>query len=516
MCLAAVPAVEVLVLYGTEYGFAREIAAKVATALRAQRIRASVKDMAEVPSGIPLAANTDGASQAALLICSTHGDGVPPPEAREFFDWLASGAAPKLAGLPFSVCALGDTSYTHFCKAGRALDARLLALGGGVTTPRVDINREDWAAVDAWIAAAVDSLVARTLPPRAPRAASGASSGGASAAALPHGKARPFSAALVAKQGLCVLDGPDDKDTVRLEFDIRGSGLDYLPGDALGVFPTNNAPEVARLLSALGAHGDEAVSAPAWCLPGAAPTLPLRDALAGYYDLRDPRSTLLAWLAERAAQADERAMLMSLLEHGTDAARNKPLATFLAQRHVSDVLAAARSAPVTWQDVLPHLRQLQPRLYSISSSPVRCVGVLLSFCVADTCFAQLERPGHVSITVAVVRYTALSVPRVGVASTFLAERLAVGSTAPVYVAKNPDFRLPGTVGFYAVCAELAEHANHAASVAVPIIMVGPGTGLAPFRAFIQHRQLGSALEAKGEAVLYFGCRHRAKDFLYGA
>jgi sulfite reductase (NADPH) flavoprotein alpha-component len=129
------------------------------------------------------------------------------------------------------------------------------------------------------------------------------------------------------------------------------------------------------LLSALGAHGDEVVPAPAWRLSGASPTLPLRDALAVYYDLRDPRPTLLSWLAERAAQADERASLVSLLEHGTDAARNKPLAAFLAPQHVSDVLAAAPSAPVTWQDVLPHLRQLQPRLYSISSSPVRCVGV---------------------------------------------------------------------------------------------------------------------------------------------
>ena len=439
-------------LYGTEYGFAREIAAKVAAALRVLRIRATVVDMAAVPSGMPLAADAVGAAQAALFICSTHGDGVPPPEARDFFDWLASDAAPKLAGLPFSVCALGDTSYTHFCKAGRALDARLLALGGGVTTPRVDINREDWVAVDAWIAAAVDALVALKLPPRAPRAACGASSAGAPAAQLPHGKARPFSATLVAKQGLCVLDGPNDKDTVRLEFDIRGSGLDYLPGDALGVFPTNDPPEVARLLSALGAHGDEMVPAPAWRTASVAATLPLRDALAQCYDLRDPRPTLLTWLAERVTLADERGSLLALLEQGTDAGRNQPLAAFLAERHVSDVLCAARSATVTWHDVLPHLRQLQPRLYSISSSPVRFL-YLGSRVVRLTCCApQLERAGHVSITVAVVRYTALSMPRVGVASTFLVERLAVGAAVPVYVAKNPDFRLPGATCAALVCS----------------------------------------------------------------
>ena len=446
---AAVAAVEVLVLYGTEYGFAREIASKVAAALRGRRIRALVKDMAEVPCGLPLAAGTDGAAQAALFICSTHGDGVPPPEARDFFDWLASDAAPTLARLPYSVCALGDTSYTHFCKAGRSLDARLLALDGSASTPRVDVNREDWVAVDAWIAAAVDALVALKLPARAPRSAVGASSADAPAAPLPHGKSRPFGATLVAKQGLCVLDGPDDKDTVRLEFDISGSGLEYLPGDALGVFPTNDGPEVARLLCALGAHGDEPVPAPTWRMPGAPAILSLRDALSACYDLRDPRPTLLTWLAERATLAAERAALTSLLEHGTDSSQNKPLAAFLAQRHVSDVLVAARSAPVTWQAVLPHLRQLQPRLYSISSSPVRdeLADCIFWLGASDSCAAQLERAGHVSVTVAVVRYTALSVPRVGVASTFLAERLAVGSTVPVYIAKNPDFRLPGEAAF---------------------------------------------------------------------
>ena len=436
-------------LYGTEYGFAREIASKVAAALRGRRIRALVKDMAEVPCGLPLAAGTDGAAQAALFICSTHGDGVPPPEARDFFDWLASDAAPTLARLPYSVCALGDTSYTHFCKAGRSLDARLLALDGSASTPRVDVNREDWVAVDAWIAAAVDALDALKLPPRAPRSAVGASSADAPAAPLPHGKSRPFGATLVAKQGLCVLDGPDDKDTVRLEFDISGSGLEYLPGDALGVFPTNDGPEVARLLCALGAHGDEPVPAPTWRMPGAPAILSLRDALSACYDLRDPRPTLLTWLAERATLAAERAALTSLLEHGTDSSQNKPLAAFLAQRHVSDVLVAARSAPVTWQAVLPHLRQLQPRLYSISSSPVRdeLADCIFWLGASDSCAAQLERAGHVSVTVAVVRYTALSVPRAGVASTFLAERLAVGSTVPVYIAKNPDFRLPGEAAF---------------------------------------------------------------------
>jgi sulfite reductase (NADPH) flavoprotein alpha-component len=330
-----VPAVEAVVLYGTEYGFAKEIAAKLVGTLRSEfSIRATALDMAECPTGGPLALVGTGdasAPQAVLLVCSTHGDGVPPPEARDFCDWLGGKGAPSLEGYPFAVCALGDTGYTHFCKAGRALDSRLEALGGSRLARREDVNREDWPAVDAWIAAAAGALAAAALPPRAPRAApAGADAAAAPAKALPHGKARPFRAALVDKEGLCVLDGtarcaclpiaplvpiecaltraricralltgPDDKDTVRLEFDIAGSGLEYAPGDALGVFPVNAPAEVERLLAALGATGAERVPPPAWRLPGGdAPLMALRDALAECYDLRDPRPAMLTWMAE--------------------------------------------------------------------------------------------------------------------------------------------------------------------------------------------------------------------------
>ena len=199
--------------------------------------------MADHPKGLDAAS---AGYQAVLVVCSTQGDGVPPSDARDFCDWLSSPGAPPLAGLPFSVCALGDKSYTHFCRCGKQLDARLEALGGCRASARADVDREDWSAINEWMAAAIAALGAAKLQPQAPRIAA-AAAGGAGAA---HSKSRPFTARLVAREGLCVLSGPDDKDTVRLEFDIEGSGLDYLPGDALGVWPQNEPAEARHRIPA--------------------------------------------------------------------------------------------------------------------------------------------------------------------------------------------------------------------------------------------------------------------------
>ena len=277
--------------------------------------------------------------------------------------------------------------------------------------------------------------------------------------------------------------------------------------------------QVARVIKAMGAKSWDPVPRPKdHYLGSGGTTLTLSEALAACYDLRSPRPELLLVL-QRKAGASGAPQLTAALAEGSDPAKAPSLAAWLAERHVADVLAVAPSVRLTAADLLPCLRQLQPRLYSISSSP-------------------LEATGRVCITVAVVRYASLGAPRVGVCSTYTAERLAVGATAPVYVTKNPDFRLPP-------------------SLATPIIMVGPGTGLAPFRAFIHHRlalaaaaglapatakasakgaakgakaaakaaaggsehangaENGSAEGSLGAAVLYFGCRHQAKDYLYG-
>lgn len=211
--------------------------------------------MADHPEGYDLAAE-----QAALLVCSTQGDGVPPTEAREFCDWLTGGKAGALPKLHYSVLALGDTSYPHFCRCGRTLDAALATAGATALAPRVDIDKEDWPAIDGWLSAvqaALPALGLRSISETGvPGAGAAAGAGDSSAAAAAkrgrHSKARPYLARVAALESLCaVADKKADKDTVRVEFDLGASGLEYAPGDALGIYPTN-APEVLWVVVVYG------------------------------------------------------------------------------------------------------------------------------------------------------------------------------------------------------------------------------------------------------------------------
>ena len=491
---------EVAVYYGTEYGFAREIAQEAVVALHAARtaggcaFRATAVDLAALPRGDATwrSSAAGAAPQAALFIVSTHGDGVPPPEARPFFDWLAKGDTGGLVVPPFSVLALGDTSYTHFCAAGRLLDARLAQLAGRAPcVARAEVNREDYPVVRAWIAASVATLSTMALPPRGKR--DGAPAGDA-AEALPLGesKLRPLWAQLAERTSLCVVeDGDADKDTVRVCFDLcpgaAPAALHYQPGDALGVWPRNAPAEVAALVAALHADAETPVAPPPWfgaphaADPVAGGDVTLGEVLTSCYDLREPKPSLLAWLVSNAGPGAAAAGAGEV-----DWSSLASVEAFAASRHVADVLVAAAPflpAPLQLAQLPTLMRQLQPRLYSISSSPLESGGAA-------------GAPRRVELTVAVVRYTdAHGVPRGGVCSTFLCSRLVVGTAAPVFISRNPDFRLPKALG-------------------TPIIMVGPGTGLAPFRAFIAHRlALGHA--PCGRAVLFFGSRSPDKDFLYG-
>lgn len=512
--------------YGTEYGFAREIAGEAVSALHAVKdaangervFRARAVDLASLPRGDASWKTAETAPQGALFVVSTHGDGVPPPEARPFFDWLSAAVksnSPATNGVapPFSVCALGDTTYTHFCAAGKQLEQRLVVLGQSSGDgkenfapfyERADINREDWPAVRAWIFGSVKALTDMRLPPRGALAAANGHHGGADTAhveeLLPPGetKSRPLWATLIERQSLCcVTDPASDKDTIRVAFDIAGAdavqpALGYLPGDALGVWPRNCDEEVSRMMAALGAQPGTQVAAPSWYgLPhssavatSGAKTVAIEEALACCYDLREAKPQLLAWVREQVAKS-------APVANGNGTAHvnwsdAKAVETFASSTHVADVLAAAApmlAAPLPLSQLPSMLRQLQPRLYSISSSPM-----------------EVGAAGRtaVHLTVAIVRYTdPAGVARGGVCSTFVGEHLALGARAAVFVSRNPDFRLP-------------------AVLQTPIIMVGPGTGLAPFRSFIAQRLALQAVspDACGRSLLFFGCRSSDKDFLY--
>ncbi|GLC44408.1 hypothetical protein PLESTB_000472800 [Pleodorina starrii] len=490
----------VTVMYGTEYGFSKEIAEKLCGQLRAAGdFWPYLENMADHPTGYDFSK-----AQVALVACSTQGDGVPPTEARDFCEWLFAGKSGSLAHIKFAVCALGDKSYTHFCRCGKMLDAALESAGATRLVDRIDVNKEDWPAVDGWLAAVVNAVKGLALQSFAELGIATSASAGAEKGSAPKkwGKSRPYLGTVLALEGLCNLSDADDKNTVRMELDLGDSGLTYLPGDALGLYPTNDTKAVEELIRVMGAAPSEMVPVPGWHYEegdGPRDSMPLAEALAKCFDVRSPKPELLKLLVaalDTATHANGHANgvgshIASACQEQLRAALsdNAAMERYLAPRHVVDVLEDAAPAKLSTAQVLSCLRQLQPRLYSISSSP-------------------LEDPRRVQVTVAEVKYKSLDRARIGVCSTMISERLQAGSRVPLYVHKNPDFRLPP-------------------SASTPIIMVGPGTGLAPFRSFILQRLLeqqqqqqsqgGSESGAPpGRMVLYFGCRRRDQDFLYGS
>ena len=392
-------------------------------------------------------------AKKAVIISSTWGDGDAPDNAVNFWNWLKADTAPRLENLEFAVLGLGDKNYSDFCGASKKFDARLEALGAKRLAPRGECDTDYEAATRKWLdglweklgGAASNSVVA----------VNDASSNGHIAPAKPAGfdKTNPFPARLL--KNLPLNGDGSAKEVRHYEIALGGSGLAYEVGDALGVLPTNCDALVTEVLAALGATGDEPVAMEN-------SVVPLRLALTQNFELGRPTSELLAEIAKRIP-ASELAPLLA-----PDKADD--LKKWLYGRDVLDVLLLAPKT-ISVAELLPLLRKLSPRLYSISSSPK-------------------SHPGEVHLTVGAVRYEKHGRHRKGVASTFLADR--AGDIVKIFVNPSHGFRPP---------------ANDDA----PMIMVGPGTGIAPFRAFLEER---AATGAKGKNWLFFGDQKRSADFLY--
>ena len=286
----------------------------------------------------------------------------------------------------------------------------------------------------------------------------------AAADAPAYSKDHPFPARVTENR---LLNKPGSaKETRHFVVNIAGSGLHYKVGDSLGVYPENRATEVTELLAHLGATGEELVSPAMLKLP--APQ-PVRSLLTSRLALAGPTRRMIETLAGKATDAEEKAKLTGLLLPES----KEVLASFLDDREFVDLLTEFPSAKLTPQELVDHMRKLMPRLYSIASSPK-------------------VHPTEIHLTVAVVRYETNHRERVGVCTTFLSDRVLVGSTpTPVFVSHS-HFGLPE-------------------DAAKDVIMVGPGTGIAPFRAFVQDRV---ASGATGRNWVFFGDQHRATDFLY--
>jgi sulfite reductase (NADPH) flavoprotein alpha-component len=434
---AAAPLVPLTILFGSQTGTAEGLAKRVAKDAGKRGFAATILDMAQ--TDLAKLAN----EKNLLVITSTYGDGEPPDNAKPLHTAVGAAATagqPTLGSVRFSVCALGDTNYTQFCKCGADFDTWFEKLGATRVTPRTDCDLDYEEKFSAWLSAALSAFAPTSAAPAASESKTESSSSKAPAG---HSRSNPFPALLLTSRNLNA-DG-SAKQVHHIEFDLSGSGLVYEAGDALGVVPHNCPAHVAEVLTALGYDGEEAVPAPDGT------SVPLRRALVEFYDLGKPTAELLAHYAVSGGGG-----------------------TAVATHHVVDVLAARPDTKLAPTDFVRLLKKIQPRLYSISSSPK-------------------AHPGQVHLTVGAVRYEKDGRPRKGVCSTFLADRAQPGAgRVGVFVHTNTAFRPP-------------------ANGDLPVIMVGPGTGIAPFRAFLQERR---ASGARGKNWLFFGDQRAATDFLY--
>ncbi|CAI0863348.1 Sulfite reductase [NADPH] flavoprotein alpha-component [Serratia rubidaea] len=387
-----------------------------------------------------------------IVVASTQGEGEPAEEAVALHKFLHSKKAPKLNETAFAVFGLGDTSYENFCQSGKDFDAKLAELGAERLVERVDADVEYQDLATAW-----RKQVVTVLKDRAPTesVAPGVLAGGAVDLldSSPYSKEQPLTAQLAVNQK--VTGRNSDKDVRHIEIDLGDSGLRYQPGDALGVWFDNDPALVDELVQLLWLKGDETVEVDG-------KTLSLSDALRSHYELTQNTTPIVEKYA--ALARDEK--LLALV---ADKAALQQYA------HNTPIVDMVRQAPVelSAEQLLGLLRPLTPRLYSIASS-------------------QAETENEVHVTVGVVRYDIDGRARAGGASSFLADRLEEDGDVRVFIEHNDNFRLP-------------------ANPDTPVIMIGPGTGIAPFRAFMQQRDADGA---GGKNWLFFGNPHFTEDFLY--
>ena len=415
---AAAPAAltPLTLVFASQTGTAERLAKKAAKLASKRGFAPTLLDAAQ--------ASVEKLSQenAVLVLASTYGEGEPTDNAKALLTALRSASGTPFSKLRFSLCALGDSKYAKFCQAGKDFDHLLEKLGARRISERVECDVGEDDKYTKWLDAALSGLSATATPNTADPAADD------------DDEPKPFLAPVLSVHH--VTDEGSAKEVNHVVFSLKDSPLTYSAGDALSVLPTNDPALVTETLAALGCDGEEAIGETS-----------LRHALTNTFDLSKPTAELLALLNLSSANP--------------------------APFHVIDALLAVPSAKPKAAAFIATLKKLQPRLYSISSSPA-------------------AHPGEVHLTVGAVRYETAGRPRSGLCSIFLAERALAAGKVQVGVHANNSFRLPENTD-------------------TPVIMIGPGTGIAPFRAFLEAR---AETNAKGKNWLFFGDQHEKSDFLY--
>jgi sulfite reductase (NADPH) flavoprotein alpha-component len=394
-----------------------------------------------------------GQEKLLLIVASTQGEGEQAEEAVALHKFLQSKKAPNMKDTAFAVFALGDTSYEFFCQAGKDFDTRLGELGAERLLDRVDADVEYKEAAESWRKRIVDVLKQRVPADTGAQAAPTLAGSVNQVDSSPYSKEAPLTATLSVNQKITGRDS--DKDVRHLEIELGDSGLRYQPGDALGIWFENDPQLVQEIVELLWLKGDEIVEVND-------KKLSLSEALQHHIELTQNTTPII-----------EKYAALCRDEHLTGLLADKPALQQYAQTVPFADMVRRAPTELDAQQLVDLLRPLTPRLYSIASS-------------------HAETETEVHITVGVVRYDIDGRPRSGGASGFLADRLEEDGEVKVFIEHNDNFRLP-------------------ASPETPVIMIGPGTGIAPFRAFIQQRDNDGAT---GKNWLFFGNPHFTDDFLY--
>lgn len=450
------PSLKIAVLYASQSGTAEGLARKVAKELKSKGHIASLTSLeGYTPASLI-------AERYAIIIASTYGEGEAPDAARPFYEQLCLEHFPCCENLSYAVLALGDSNYENFCKFGIDLDQKLAALAGTRLCERVDCDVDLDEGFAMWKSALynrIDEIVAARPARSAPSCsiAVAASRIKEPSPSPSHTRENPYIAELIEKRPLT--RDVSSKLTLHVAFDISGSNVRYEAGDACGVIPQNDLQLVEEILHALNFSASIPVQLPK------TGTTTLMDALHNHLQI----TRLTRKMIEAYATIGQCQTLFGLLVPEQQAHLEK----YTYDRGLIDLLHDYPGVLRDPADLVAMLPRLAPRLYSISSSPS-------------------AHAGEIHTTVAVVRYRSHNRERGGVCSTLLADRTATGESLPVYIQPNKRFRLP-------------------ADPAAPIIMIGPGTGIAPFRSFLHERR---ALNHTGRNWLFFGERSASTDFLY--
>ena len=440
---------QITILYGTQTGNSEGVAREAAQIAKASGLTPQVMDLGDCQvAQLPQ-------MERIVIVCSTYGEGEMPDNAEEFWETLKADDAPTLKGIPFAVLALGDTNYDLFCEAGRLLDERLAELGAERIVERLDCDVDYEKPARQWLESLMPSIATKGQSGSGPALPSVADDG---ATAKKWSRTNPYRAKLLRKEVLSK-EG-SGKEIVHYEIDLGDSGIDYRAGDVVNIFPLNEASYVNAILEILRCSGDEQIP-----IGDEGEQITLRQALTEVYDIRRPSPDLISLFAERSGDLS----LNKLLEKGDKEALDE----YLYGKDTLDLMESFGKIPLSAAEFCRLCKPIAARAYSISSCP-------------------LVHPGEVHATIASVRWMYNEREHKGLCSTYLADLVDVGQKIGIYFSANKSFRIP-------------DDGNK------PMIMVGPGTGIAPFRAFLEERE---ATKANGKNWLFFGDRTSKYDFIY--